>query len=162
MAKASSQELFMLVWIVIITKSWPCHKDSQNSSCRPRRCCLRREASPSWCHLPCNAQTRWRRPQRTACRPRESGSASGAPSRRQNTPHWWRTGPLEGGEERGAGESACAKRRPPHAEWRRNEHLTEQPLLTCSALLNKPAPRELAAQWPWKVLTWFNRCTANQ
>lgn len=92
--------------IVILLPRAPCRTGSQNSSCRPRRCCLRREASPSWCRRPCSAQRRWRRPRQTACRPPESGSASDAPSRPQNTPRWWRTGPLEGGggESRHQGE----------------------------------------------------------
>lgn len=93
-----SQDGFMLMKIVITR--WPCHKGSQNSSCRPHRCCLRQVASLSLCHPPCNVQTHWRTPRQTACRPQESGSASGAPSHRQNTPRWWHKGPLVGGRPR--------------------------------------------------------------
>lgn len=84
----------------IFFSSWPCHKDSQNSSCRPRRCCLQQGASPSSCRLPCNAQRRWRKPPQTACTPPELVSASDAPSRRQSRRRWWRTGPLEGNRKR--------------------------------------------------------------
>lgn len=80
--------------------SWPCHKDSQNSSCRPHRCCLQLGASPSLCHLPCNARKHLRKPPQTAYTPPVSVSASDAPSHRQNRLHWWHTGPLEGNKRK--------------------------------------------------------------
>lgn len=53
----------------------PYRRDCPNSSCRPRRCCLRRGVSPAWCHLPCSVQRRWRKPRPTACTPPASASA---------------------------------------------------------------------------------------